>query len=86
MGKGKKTSSTISNSSGTKTSSRIIRTIKRLDMKIARWERNKTDKTKVQAGKSRNGWDTTGLCEHAQMLERRLKEGKKKKFATQGES
>ena len=37
------------------------RAIRKLKMKIARWIRNQANPKKVAAGKSRNGWNTSGL-------------------------
>jgi len=37
-----------------------------------------TDEKKKEAGKSRNGWDTTGLEKRVKQLEGRIKKGPKK--------
>ena len=48
-------------SSGMDKVRRNRRTIRRLKMKIARWERNQSNPKKVAAGKSRDGWNVAGL-------------------------
>ena len=47
------------------------RAVRKIKMKIARWERNQTNAKKVAAGKSRNNWNTTGLKSHLALLERK---------------
>jgi len=49
--------------------------MRRIRMKIARWERNQTDEMKQQAGQSRNGWNTEGLKRHLALLEKASKKG-----------
>lgn len=73
-------------SSGNRRNARIKALLRRLNMKISRWNRNQSDPTKVEAGKSRNGWKTDRMCEHAQLLERALRESKKKRFVNHGET
>lgn len=96
-GKGGKSNKTPKLSSGNRRGARLRKALRRLNMKIARWNRYQTDPAKnmplpkghkcSRVCRSRhNKWDTTGLCEHAQLLERAIKEGKSKRFAKQGEA
>jgi hypothetical protein len=65
-------------------------------MKIARWNnyRNegkghsydaKRHKCSPKCASRHNNWNVEKMCEHAQHLERLIKEGKKKRFVSQGE-
>lgn len=65
-------------SSGKRRVSRARQELCRVKMKINRWNRNQTDEKKKEAGKSRNGWDTTGLEKRVKQLESRIKLGPKR--------
>jgi len=65
-------------SSGKRRVSRARQELCRVKMKIKRWQKNQTEETKVAAGKSRNGWDTTGLEKRIKQLESTIKKGPKK--------
>jgi len=56
-------------SSGNRRGVRLRRAIRRIEMKIARWERNKVSPEKAKAGKSRGGWSTDGLKSHLATLQ-----------------
>ena len=56
-------------SSGQDKARRHKRTIRLLQKKIARWERNQANPQKVAAGKSRNNWNTSGMKSHLALLE-----------------
>lgn len=47
---------------------RLNKRIRRLRMKIARWKKNQTNEFKIEAGKNRNAWDTSGLERHLELL------------------
>lgn len=84
MGKGKKSRDSVT-SGGKRRNSRIMRNIRRLEYKIARWERYKAEgkpsggkvpegrnisKKRSPSTKSRHqNWDTTGLKKHKEHLE-----------------
>jgi hypothetical protein len=59
-------------SSGKRHGVRLHRMIMRTTMKIARWERNKSNPDKVKAGKHRGGWSTEGLKKHLVTLDKAL--------------
>ena len=65
-------------SSGKRRVSKARQELCRVKMKIKRWEKNQTDEKKKEAGKSRNGWDTTGLKKRVKQLEGHIKKGPKK--------
>jgi len=69
--KGKSSSRKYKPSSGMLKARKNKRAIRRIGMKIARWERNKSNPQKVAAGKSRNNWNTTGLKKQLESLERK---------------
>jgi len=87
----KKTASTISKtSSGGRRRSRARAELRRVKMKIARWERYKEEgkpawtAAKEKKKKSRpttvsryNNWDTAGLKKHMKVLEGIIDQGKK---------
>jgi len=66
----KRTSNT---SSGTRSQAKLNLRVRKLRMKIARWERNQLDESKKAAGASRKGWNTVGLQSHLNKLEGLLK-------------
>jgi len=88
---GKKNSSKVSKtSSGGRRVSRARAALRRVMMKIARWEKYRADgkpawtAKQEKEGKSRNrsrynNWDTSGLTKHAELLESIIKQGKKVK-------
>jgi hypothetical protein len=59
-------------SSGNRRGVRLRRAIRRTEMKIARWERNKSNPEKAKAGKHRGGWSTEGLKKHLVTLQTAL--------------
>lgn len=59
-------------SSGNRRGVRLRRAIRRTGMKIARWERNKSNPEKAKAGKHRGGWNTDGLKRHLDTLNKAL--------------
>jgi hypothetical protein len=66
-------------SSGNKYLAKCRRQLMRLEMKIQRWENNQANPKKEKAGKSRNGWDTSGLEKHHAFLTKQIAKGKRKK-------
>lgn len=80
----KKIKRKYSPSSGITWKNKITRRIKRLTMKINRWERNQSDPKKEKVwptpfAKHSTPWDTSGLKKHKAFLENLLKKGKKTK-------
>lgn len=89
MAKGKgggNNTKTKKTSSGIRRLARARQALRRVNMKIARWERNKDNPEKVttwdKAQKPRkrsrhNNWDTTGLKKHAALLQKIVDLGRK---------
>ena len=66
----KKPGATPKTSSGLTHQFKANQAIRKLKMKIARWERNQSDPMKVAQGASRNNWDTSKMKAHLKVLEK----------------
>jgi len=94
--KGKGSSRVKKTSSGNRRGARIRAQLQRLNMKIARWNNyrnegkscatSKGHKCSPKCASRHNNWNVEKMCEHAQLLERALKDSKKKRFVSHGET
>ena len=67
-GGGGPSNKTSTPSSGKRQSRAANKALRRIKMKIARWERYKAEEKKPAKGSRRIGWDTSGLKKHAEFL------------------